>query len=118
MRIVFPGGEIRPWLPGDAPELARLADNPNVWRNLRDGFPSPYTKRDAKTWIRAATLQIPQCHFAITANGELAGAIGLLLKSDIHKGTAETGYWLGEPYWCRGIMTGALPAFTAFAFDA
>jgi RimJ/RimL family protein N-acetyltransferase len=118
MKIVFPGGEIRPWLPADAPGLARLADNRNVWRNLRDGFPSPYTKRDAKAWIRAASRQFPHRHFAITADGTLAGAIGLLLKDDVHKGVAETGYWLGEPFWGRGIMTGALTAFTAFAFEA
>jgi RimJ/RimL family protein N-acetyltransferase len=118
MKIVYPGGEIRPWLPGDAPELARLADNRKVWRNLRDGFPSPYTKRDAKSWIRAASRQIPHRHFAITADGALAGAIGLILKDDMNTGTAETGYWLGEPFWGRGIMTAALPAFTAFAFDA
>jgi len=30
--------------------------------------------------------------------------------------TAELGYWLGEPFWGRGIMTGAVRAFTAWAF--
>jgi ribosomal-protein-alanine N-acetyltransferase len=28
------------------------------------------------------------------------------------------GYWLGEPFWGRGIMTEAVAGFTHWAFDA
>jgi ribosomal-protein-alanine N-acetyltransferase len=122
MRIEFPGGGIRPWLATDAAALARLADNPSVWRNLRDGFPNPYTKKDARAWIRGVTRTVPMTHFAILAadggtggEGILAGGIGFVLKTDIHAGTAEIGYWLGEPFWGRGIMSAALAAFSPFA---
>lgn len=128
MRIAFPGGHIRPWLPSDAPALARLADNRAVWRNLRDAFPNPYSKKDARAWIRAVTRQVPCMHFAIAAEAGAApgpgadsgpmpaGGIGIIPGSDVHAGTAEIGYWLGEPFWGRGIMSAALDAFTAFAF--
>jgi [ribosomal protein S5]-alanine N-acetyltransferase len=133
MTIVFPGGAIRPWRPADAAPLARLADNRAVWRNLRDAFPHPYSRKQARAWIRAVTRQVPCMHFAIEvapsggaehadAGGpaaltpELAGGIGLIPQTDIHAGTAEIGYWLGEPYWGRGIMSAALAAFTGFAF--
>ena len=32
------------------------------------------------------------------------------------KHTAEIGYWLGEPYWNRGILTEAVVAITGWAF--
>ena len=118
MKLPFPGGAIRSWSPGDLEELSRLADNRNVWRNLRDRFPNPYSRRDAKAWIKGVTRQIPCAHFAVEAGGRLAGGIGLMAQEDIHRGTAELGYWLGEPYWGRGIMTGAVGAFAAYAFNA
>jgi RimJ/RimL family protein N-acetyltransferase len=34
-----------------AEELARVANNPNIARNLRDSFPHPYTLQDAHAWI-------------------------------------------------------------------
>lgn len=126
MPIAFPGGRIRPWLPADAAALAALADNRAIWRNLRDAFPHPYGRKDARAWIRAVTRQLPCAHFAIEAGASpgadgpfaLAGGIGLTPQADIHAGTAEIGYWLGEPFWGRGIMSQALAAFTAFAFPA
>jgi len=117
MRIDFPGGYVRPWLPSDVSALARLADNRAIWRNLRDAFPNPYAKKDARAWVRAVTRQIPCQHFAIVLEGgALAGGIGIIPGSDVHAGTAEIGYWLGEPFWGRGIMTAVLAAFTGFAF--
>src|SRR6185369_2080014 len=101
MRIAFPDGHIRPWLPSDVPELARLADNRAVWRNLRDAFPNPYSKKDARAWVRAVTRQFPCMHFAILAGQgapALAGGIGIIPGSDVHAGSAEIGYWLGEPF--------------------
>lgn len=121
MSISFPGGTIRPFLPSDADVLAGLADDREVWHNLRDAFPHPYTRKDARAWIRAATRQFPCLHFAICADGvgpahSLAGGIGIVPRGDVHQGTAEIGYWLGRPYWGRGLMTTALGAFTAYAF--
>jgi RimJ/RimL family protein N-acetyltransferase len=38
------------------------------------------------------------------------------MGEDLRAGTAEIGYWLGEPFWGRGIATAAVAAFTAHAF--
>ena len=35
----------------------------------------------------------------------------------MHRRSAEIGYWLGEPFWGRGIATLAVRAVTAHAFD-
>ena len=87
-----------------------------MWINLRDQFPFPYTLADAELWIRAARAMRPETSFAIAVDGQAAGAIGLELKDDIYRRSAEIGYWLGEPYWGRGITTEALVGTTAWAF--
>lgn len=44
------------------------------------------------------------------------GGIGLEFFSDVHRITAETGYWLGESMWGRGFATIAVKAVTEYAF--
>jgi [ribosomal protein S5]-alanine N-acetyltransferase len=107
---------LRGFRPADAPRLVELADNENVSKNLRDAFPCPYRLDDALRWIRYASSNRPETHFAIEVEGELAGGIGVTSASDIHRLGAEVGYWLGEPYWGRGLATRALVELTDWAF--
>lgn len=107
---------IRPWQHGDEASLARHANNRNVWRNLRDTFPHPYTLKDAEAWIETASAENPPRNFAIVVEGEAAGGIGLMLKNDVYRGTAEIGYWLGEKYWGQGIMTEVVRKITDHLF--
>jgi [ribosomal protein S5]-alanine N-acetyltransferase len=109
---------LRPWREGDEPSLVRHADNYEVWRRLRDGFPHPYTRADAEWWIAFAKQQDPQTRFAIEVRGEVTGGIGLELGSDIERRSAEIGYWLGEDLWGRGITTVAVRAVTEYGFEA
>ena len=46
--------------------------------------------------------------FAIASRSEAIGGIGFHPQADVHRLTAEIGYWLGEPFWGRGIATQAL----------
>jgi ribosomal-protein-alanine N-acetyltransferase len=48
-------------------------------------------------------------------NGEAVGGIGFQLQGDVERVSAEIGYWLGEPFWRRGIATEALVALTKYA---
>lgn len=56
---------------------------------------------------------------AIAVNGEAVGGIGLTLGApgDVHRKTAELGYWLGEDYWGRGIMAEAISAICSYGFS-
>ena len=54
--------------------------------------------------------------FAIASGEEAIGCIGMLPQDDVASISAEVGYWLGEPFWNRGITTGALKALTKYAF--
>lgn len=108
---------IRRYRESDVAELPRIADNPRVWRNLRDAFPHPYTDAEARSWIDRVAGEDPATNFAIEAGGRLAGGIGLVLLADVHRRTAEVGYWLGEDYWGRGIASEAVRAFSNWAFE-
>jgi len=116
MLIKIGGFQIRNYKINDTEALLKYANNWNVSINLRDGFPYPYTIQDAADWIDFTIHQNPQTNFAI-AGQELIGGIGITLQSDVHRKSAEIGYWLGEPFWGRGIITQALSAMTQYAFD-
>ena len=116
-QLVLKKSTIRPWRLDDAESLARHANNRKVWRALRDVFPHPYTIQDAHEFLQRAISELPTTNFCIEINGGAVGGIGVRLGQDVHRHTAEFGYWLGEDFWGRGIMTEAVEAFTDFCFD-
>ena len=110
--------EVRSWAMSDVDALARGANNRKIWLNLRDAFPHPYTKHDAREFIRSVRERAPETTFAIAVDGEAAGSIGFILHRDVERVSAEIGYWLAEPFWGRGITTEALIAVTRHAVAA
>jgi len=118
--VIIAAGDVilRPWRDDDAETLARLADDPRVASMLRDRFPHPYSRADAESFIAFASSQATVTNFAIEATGEIAGGIGLEPFADVHRLTAEIGYWLGPRYWGRGLATASVVALTRHAFDA
>jgi len=117
MRIEFGEYMIRDWVDEDASSLARYANNRKIAMWLRDRFPSPYRPADAKAFLARVSRQNPRTVFAIATQHEAIGGIGLEFRDDVHRFTAELGYWLGEPFWSRGIMTEAIRLFTPWAFE-
>lgn len=108
---------IRDWRIGDAPSVAKYANNKKIWLNLRDRFPLPYHLSDAEAFLANVFEQQPVTFFAIANEQEAIGSIGLMLGEDVHRYTAELGYWLAEPFWNRGIMTEVVSKFNDFAFE-
>lgn len=117
MHLESEGVILRPYARDDSKQLQRIADNPNVSRFLTDIFPSPYTMKDAEEWIALTLTETRRCNFAVEWQGELVGGIGLIPMTDVHSGTANLGYWLGEPYWGRGLAARAVSALLPYAFD-
>jgi RimJ/RimL family protein N-acetyltransferase len=107
---------VRDWAAEDLQALVRHANNRNIWLNLRDRFPHPYTEADGRGFLAHVTARENQTVWAIEVDGEAAGGIGLVLMSDVERVSAEIGYWLGEAYWGRGVVTEAVRALTAQAF--
>src|SRR6185369_9679765 len=107
---------LRPFRDGDQADLVQHANNPNIAQHLRDLFPQPYTWADADGWIHRATKERPTLNFAITQADHVIGGIGLMPGTDIHRASAEIGYWLGESFWGGGLGTAALIELTHYAF--
>jgi len=59
----------------------------------------------------------PEFVLAIEVDGEAVGGIGVVLGTDIERVSGELGYWLGEQYWGRGIVTAAIRQFAPFAME-
>lgn len=99
--------------------MAEMLDNKNILDNLRDGLPYPYTPKDAEEYIRemlsADSKKI--FAFAITVNDKAVGSIGVFRCDNIHFRTAEMGYYVGEPYWGKGIGTNAVKQTCNFIFE-
>jgi len=108
---------LRPLRYADKKILASLANNKNIWNNLRDMFPSPYAVSDAEKFIDIAKTHDPTLNFAIEYEHEFAGVIGIIPQQDVYHHSAEIGYWIGEPYWNKGIATIALRLATAYSFN-
>lgn len=107
---------VRPWQKGDADGLVHHANDIEVARHLRDRFPHPYTKADAKAFLKHATATEDPTNLAIDVNGDAVGAVGYVPGHDIERFSAEIGYWLGQELWGRGIATEALALVTDHAF--
>lgn len=117
MEIFYDGIILRPWLAGDAEDLALIANNKNIEGNLRDGFPNPYSLIDAIAWLNMILhVNDPTKFFAIVYEGKLVGSIGLVIKTDIYRKNIEIGYFLDEKYWGIGIATKAIKSATDYAF--
>ncbi len=101
----------------DSESLARLANNKKIWNTLRDAFPHPYSVDDAKRFIDMVNLQESIMNFVIEYDHEFAGIISLLIQPDVYKHSAEAGYWIGEPFWNKGIATSALTLITDYGFN-
>ena len=108
---------LRPLVTADAECLAAHANDRDIWLNLRDRFPHPYSVTDALAYIAAVTDRTRQTSFGIVVDGEAAGSISLMPGDDIARHTAEIGYWLGRRFWNRGVVTDALRAATGYAFS-
>ena len=101
----------------DTMQIAKLANNRNVWNSLRDYIPFPYSKSDAESFIHLTLVQDPQQSFGIEYKNELCGIISVILQKDAYKKSAEIGYWIGEPFWRKGIATKAVRLITDYGLQ-
>lgn len=109
---------IRFWQTADAADLAAALNNEHIQNNLRDGLPYPYTEADALDYITAMQEADPDETFAFTIalDDKAIGSIGVFRQGNIHRQTAELGYYVAEPYWGKGYMTRAVRMACSYVF--
>ncbi|MGF1612021.1 MAG: GNAT family N-acetyltransferase [Kiloniellales bacterium] len=118
---------LRPLRLDDAPAIQRLCGNWKVARMLSP-VPYPYPDGLAEEWIASdarSRFSGEAVRFALDHEGELIGVMGLERQGPQRQGperwgagSFELGYWLGEPWWGRGLATEAARRVVAFAFEA
>ena len=107
---------LRPWNEGDLESLVRHGNNRAVWRNLTDLFPHPYTRADARAWVRDAADAAPSLFVAIDWRGEAVGGAGVIAGEGHAVHTGQFGYWLGESHWGHGLATASARALKEHLF--
>lgn len=111
--------EIRKWSLSDAESLRSVIGNKKVQDSLRDGIPYPYSLQDAIGFIKEtlSSEEDKTFSFAIEAGGKLVGSIAAYRQGNIHRRTAELGYYIAEECWGHGIATEAIKQMCRYVFE-
>jgi RimJ/RimL family protein N-acetyltransferase len=106
---------------GDVDDYVRLLGDGEVATTI-PAIPQPFTQESAKGWVnhRIAFFEkhgVELCFAIRSADGSLAGSIGVddFIPGSTHNG--ELGYWLGREFRGRGIAKKAARVFIPYAFD-
>ena len=107
---------LRPWEEADAEECFRYSKDPRV--GPAAGWPV-HTSAENSRQVIANVLAVPETYaIVLKETGLPIGSIGLH-HNDLASGEdeAELGYWLGVPYWGRGIVPEAAREIIRHAFE-
>ena len=108
---------LRPMRLADAPALQRLFNDWEVVKHLNGHVPWPYPDDGAETHVRQSLEKRDRYYWTITLTGAEDEALGLIsIKPDLGDQGEQRGFWLGRPYWGRGLMTEAAERVTRHAF--
>ena len=108
---------IRKWELSDIDNLVKYANNKKISDNLADAFPYPYTKEFGIDFIKNVSKDNPTKIFAITLDNEAIGSIGIFPDNDVYRKNAAIAYWIGEPFWGKGITPMAIQLILNYGFN-
>lgn len=98
----------------DCSRIAALANDADVARmTLR--MPHPFGVGDAEDFVLAVASQDPARASTFVIEHEDHGVVGVLGVFQDEDPAPETGYWIGRPYWGRGLATEALEGALVWA---
>ena len=101
----------------DISTIVQLANEPEISKYLRDAFPHPYTLSDGQSFYEWVQKQNPTENLPMHKGADQVGIIGAHPHPDIHRYTAELGYWIGKKYWNQGIVTKAIDLMLHYCFE-
>ncbi|PVI03307.1 acyl-CoA N-acyltransferase [Periconia macrospinosa] len=109
---------IRPYHPQDVTSTHAAASPASIHKYMSLAFAYPYTLQHAQTWVDM-NLTPPFHHFVICEREKpdvAIGGIGAKPGIDVSSHTAELGYWIGEDYAGKGLMSEAVRAYVDWCF--
>ena len=110
---------LRPWREEDAEELYALAKDPRV--GPAAGWPPHASTEDSRGIIRGV-LSAPETYAVVLrGTGKPVGSAGIMRagsgSAPMSASEAELGYWIGAPYWGRGLIPEAVRALLRRCFE-
>lgn len=96
--------------------FAKYRNNSNILDNGYDKIPNPFTLADANEFIASQLTIEPAQRKLIYYDHQFAGEIGISIKKDVFRLSAEIGYFIAEPFWGKGIATQAIKMMTEYTF--
>ena len=110
---------LRPWEEKDAEDLYRYASHPDVGPIA--GW-SVHTSVENSREIIREVLSAPETYAVVLKeNGHPVGSIGLMIGETSNIGLPKTegeiGYWIGVPYWGRGLIPEAVREILRHGFE-
>ena len=110
---------LRPWQDSDADDLYFYAKDPDVGPIA--GWPPHHSAEESLNVIRKVLSGTEAYALCLKENGRAIGAIELKLKghTDLtdRDDECELGYWLGKPFWGRGLIPEAARSLLRRAFQ-
>lgn len=111
--------KLRPFEERDAKTVQKYAGDYTV-ADTTLNIPYPYKDGMAEEWILSHQEKYESGElitYAITLkpDNEIIGAVGLTINKRFNR--AELGYWIGKPFWNRGICTEASISLIEYAFE-
>ncbi|MGJ8559415.1 MAG: GNAT family N-acetyltransferase [Litorimonas sp.] len=106
---------LRPLETTDAKDFARLVNNPDICR-MTGTFPYPFPECSAEGRVQIFCSQAAtgySYHWAMIWQDQFVGVIGLFGNPE----TREIGYWLGEPFWGKGLMREAIAGLMNYLME-
>ena len=101
---------LRYWQESDAEALFKYASDPDV--GPRAGWPAHKSVEESQEIIRTFFHNETTWAIVLKETGEAIGCIGYYTHEasniPIGENDCEVGYWIGKPYWNKGICTEAL----------
>lgn len=109
---------LRPWTEGDAEEIYRYAKDPAV--GPAAGWPVHTSVEDSRQIVRDV-LSAPETYAVVLKETGLpVGSAGIIAPQAAHAAIGpderELGYWIGAPYWGRGLAPEAVRALLRRCF--
>ncbi len=110
---------LRPWLESDAEELYEYAKDPKV--GPAAGWPVHTSVENSREIIRGVLSEPETYAVVLKETGKPVGSVGIMFgdkgSAPMKEHEAEIGYWIGVPYWGRGLIPEAVRALQRRCFE-
>lgn len=110
---------LRPWEESDAESLYEYAKNPEVGPIA--GWPVHTSVENSREIIRDVLSAEETYAVCLREDNKAIGSVGLMIGEhsnlDLPEEEGEIGYWIGVPFWGRGLIPEAVQELIRHGFE-